>query len=121
MEAKYPDLCPSPERRQAVRQRASTVRSASTRLAGERVYTVEDGDTLYDIARYKLGKGSRWPEIYELNRDALQDNFDYLTPGMKLLLPETGDSGTVTRRSDALNQSELQGRSRTAHSQSRVI
>ena len=105
LEAKYPDLCPSPERRQAVRQRASTVRNASTRLAGERVYTVEDGDTLYDIARYKLGKGSRWPEIYELNRDALQDNFDYLTPGMKLLLPETSKgTGTVTQRSDAFNR-----------------
>ena len=100
----YPDLCPSPERRQAVRQRASSVRGASTRLTGEGVYTVEEGDTLYDIARYKLGKGARWPEIYELNRDALQDNFDYLTPGMKLLLPDApGDSGTVTRRPGTLN------------------
>ena len=97
LEQKYPDLCPNPRRREAARQRASTVTNVSSRYAGERVYTVAEGDTLYDIARYQLGKGARWPEIYELNRESLQDNFDYLTPGLKLVMPDTR-TDAVTRR-----------------------
>jgi nucleoid-associated protein YgaU len=100
LEQKYPDLCPSPKRRETARQRAATVTNVSSRYAGERVYTVEEGDTLYDIARYQLGKGARWPEIYELNRESLQDNFDYLTPGLKLVMPNS-QTDAVTRRPGA--------------------
>ena len=59
-----------------------------------RSYTVAEGDTLFNIARYELGKASRWVEIYELNRDVLGKDFNYLTPGMKLVLPE-GDRPDV--------------------------
>jgi nucleoid-associated protein YgaU len=99
LEQTYPDLCPDPSRRKAVRRRASLV-SARQQFSGGRTYTVEAGDTLFGIARFELGKGSRWVEIYKLNQDVLQDDFDYLTPGMQLILPEdSGDS--VTRRPDA--------------------
>ncbi len=54
-----------------------------------RRYTVVDGDTLFNIARYELGKASRWVEIYELNRDVLGKDFNELRPGIKLVLPET--------------------------------
>jgi nucleoid-associated protein YgaU len=57
-------------------------------------YTVVEGDTLFNIARYELGKASRWVEIYELNHDVLGKDFNYLTPGMKLVLPE-GDRPDV--------------------------
>ena len=60
-------------------------------------YKIRRGDTLYDIARYKLGCGGRWPEIYDLNQEILQDDFDYLTPGMELVLPEQS-SDAVTQR-----------------------
>ena len=53
-----------------------------------RVYTVEDGDTLFEIARHELGKPSRWAEIYDLNRDVLGNDFDYLRPGIELILPD---------------------------------
>jgi nucleoid-associated protein YgaU len=57
-------------------------------LGGTHVYTVQQGDTLFDIARNELGKASRWAEIYELNRDRLADDFDYLAPGTQLRLPD---------------------------------
>jgi len=93
---KYPDLCPSPERRDVIRSRISAVSTGQGYRTGP-TYTVQAGDTLFDIARYKLGNGARWPDIYELNSDVLQGDFNYVTPGMVLALPEEA-SDTVTRR-----------------------
>jgi len=97
--AKYPDLCPDPKRREVIRSRISAA-STGTRYRSGSMYTVQEGDTLFDIARYKLGSGTRWPEIFELNSDILQGDFDYVTPGMSLALPgEPSDSvDSVTRR-----------------------
>lgn len=86
---RYPNLCPRPERRATSAPRA--------RLAGGersyggsrgRSYLVQEGDTLFHIAKFELGDVSRWGEIYELNRDLLGDDFDYLVPGSTLVLPE---------------------------------
>ena len=70
-------------------------------VSGSRTYTVAEGDTLFDIARYELGKASRWAEIYELNRDALGKDFDYLVPGTQLVLPQdtSRSPDPITRRS----------------------
>lgn len=35
-------------------------------------YTIKSGDTLWKIAKRFLGKGSRWKEIYELNKDIIE-------------------------------------------------
>jgi nucleoid-associated protein YgaU len=86
LEKRYPNLCPKASHRDAVRARTMTV-STSSAPAGGRTYAVQEGDTLYDIARYELGKAARWVEIYELNRNTLGKDFDYLTPGMQLALP----------------------------------
>ena len=93
----YPDLCPSPERRKVIRSRISSVSTGSQYRTGP-TYTVQQGDTLFDIARFKLGSGTRWPEIYELNQDVLQGDFNYVTPGIVLALPEDGSSDAVTQR-----------------------
>jgi nucleoid-associated protein YgaU len=95
----YPDLCPRP--RKTVASTEQRLMTASTKMRGTgRVYQVVDGDTLYDIAKFELGKSSRWAEIYDLNRDILGDDFDYLRPGTELILPvdaaPRGDS--VTRQ-----------------------
>ena len=97
---KYPELCPKPRQRPTDRGQMMTAAAGGRdRLAGGgRVYVVEEGDTLFDIARYELGKPSRWNEIYELNRDQLGQDFDYLAPGMKLVLPDGGQSDPVTSR-----------------------
>ena len=97
LEETYPGLCPKPSRRETVRSRASFTTTRSPYVGG-RTYVVEEGDTLFDIARYELGKASRWVEIYELNRDLLGDDFDYLTSGMELVLPDSEPADTVTRR-----------------------
>ncbi len=64
----------------------------------ESTYVVEEGDTLFDIARHELGEASRWVEIYELNRDRLGNDHDYLTPGLKLTLPSDTRTDRVTLR-----------------------
>jgi len=49
-------------------------------------YIVRQGDTLWNIAAEKLGKGSRYKEISKLNTGVLKNEND-LTIGMKLILP----------------------------------
>ncbi len=96
LESRYPELCPRPEHRDAAKQRSSAVASRS--LAGRRVYVVQEGDSLFDIARFELGARARVAELIELNRDVLGDQINYLTPGMRLVLPETEQRGpTVTQ------------------------
>jgi nucleoid-associated protein YgaU len=89
LEKDYPDLCPRPNRRETVRDRAAG--AAGMVMAGNpgggRPYVVQEGDTLSSIARNELGKVSRWAEIYQLNRQVLGKDYDYLTPGMRLMLP----------------------------------
>ena len=97
LERAYPAFCPKPSRRQTVRNRASMV-SMRTPHTGGRVYVVEEGDTIFDIARYELGKASRWVEILRLNRDLVGDDPDYINAGMRLVLPYDGPSERVTQQ-----------------------
>jgi nucleoid-associated protein YgaU len=50
-------------------------------------YTVVSGDTLYKIAKAQLGDGSRWREIYELNKDKITDP-NKIYPAQVFKLPE---------------------------------
>ncbi len=101
----YPDLCP--KLRQPAPATARTV-SSQQRLNAGRVYVVEEGDTLFDIARHELGTPARWVEIFELNADRLSNDFDYIRPGTELVLPadpsrspEARPRENVTRRPGA--------------------
>lgn len=100
LERTYPGLCPKASRRQAARGRASVL-GASTSYHSGRTYTVEEGDTLFDIARFELGKASRWAEIYELNLEMLGEDCDFLAPGMKLALPEEASQDPITRNPES--------------------
>lgn len=51
-----------------------------------KTYTVQKGDTLWGIAKRYLGDGSRWSEIYELNRDKVS-NPNLIYAGQVLALP----------------------------------
>jgi len=107
LERDYPGLCPKPGRLEALRNRTSNISAVSTYVGG-RTYVVQEGDTLADIARHELGKLSRWPEIYELNRGVLGEDPDFLSPGIELVLPDDNapsptytaqpDTGTIYRR-----------------------
>ena len=49
-------------------------------------YTVVKGDCLWNIAKRLLGNGSRYKEIYDLNRDQI-NNPNLIYPGQVLRLP----------------------------------
>jgi len=93
---KYPDLCP--KQRQSAAAQGTALQVGMRGQMGGRIYKVQKGDTLFDIARDELGKASRWAEIYELNRDTIGNNVDMLSPGLELRLP--GDRAAP--RSDPL-------------------
>jgi len=52
-----------------------------------RAYEVKPGDSLYTVAQQKLGAGSRWKEIFKLNRDTIGSDPSRLKVGQKLRLP----------------------------------
>ena len=95
----YPGLCPKPAHREVLENRLSNV--SSQRPYGGRTYLVQEGDTLFDIARYELGKASRWVEIYELNRPLIGSDHDYLPPGVELVLPNDAPADRMTQQPDA--------------------
>ncbi|MFN5194825.1 MAG: peptidoglycan-binding protein LysM [Cyanobacteriota bacterium] len=47
---------------------------------------VEEGDTLWGIAERTYGSGARYTEIFEANREVIEDP-DLIFPGQKLRIP----------------------------------
>ena len=60
-----------------------TVAGTATAADTYRTYTVQRGDTLWEIAKKQLGSGNRYREIVSLN--GLKSNIIY--SGMKLKIP----------------------------------
>jgi LysM repeat protein len=52
-----------------------------------RTYEVKSGDSLSKIAKQFYGDASKYPKIFEANRDQLSDP-DKIKPGQKLKIPE---------------------------------
>lgn len=50
-------------------------------------YTVQKGDSLWNIAQKQLGDGSKWTEIYKLNSDVIGQNPDLIFSGTELKMP----------------------------------
>lgn len=55
-------------------------------LIGTRVVKVLQGENLWQVSHRTLGKGSRWKEIFEANRDVISDP-DFIAPGIELSIP----------------------------------
>jgi len=51
-----------------------------------RTYVVKSGDSLSKIAAELLGDGSRWPEIFEANKDKIKDP-NLIYPGQEFDIP----------------------------------
>jgi len=54
---------------------------------GARTYTVQSGDTLWNISQQMYGKGSAYMRIFEANRDKLESP-DRIFPGQELVIPD---------------------------------
>lgn len=63
---------------------SSTVQGGGS--TGTRSYTVAKGDTLSHISKQFYGKAGHWREIFEANRDQLDDP-DLIRPGQVLNIP----------------------------------
>lgn len=50
-------------------------------------YTIKSGDTLWAIAAKFLGNGSKYPEIFEANREVIEDP-DKIFVGQKIRIPK---------------------------------
>lgn len=59
---------------------------------GQRSYTVERGDNLSAISKRVYGKSKYWKEIFEANRDTIE-NPDLIYPGQTLQLPDIDTDG----------------------------
>lgn len=52
-----------------------------------RTYTVQSGDCLWNITKASVGDGSRWSELYNLNKEVIGNNPNLIYPGQVLTLP----------------------------------
>ncbi len=59
---------------------------AEEKAAEPRIYVVQRGDSLSKIAKEVYGNAGRWKEIFEANRDQIQDP-SLIRPGQELRIP----------------------------------
>jgi nucleoid-associated protein YgaU len=63
-----------------------TIPQPTPAKATMKTYTVKSGDTLSEIAQRELGSSSKYMDIYNANRDQLNDP-DKIKPGQVLKIP----------------------------------
>jgi nucleoid-associated protein YgaU len=64
-----------------------------TVVPAAKTYTVAKGDSLSKIAKREYGSANRWREIFEANRDQLDDP-DLIHPGQVLKIPADTSADT---------------------------
>lgn len=74
---------------EAIKREAETVKeeARAAKKDDERIYVVKSGDTLSGIAKSVYGKAGRWREIFEANKDIIE-NPSLIRPGWKLRIPD---------------------------------
>lgn len=85
-EASAPDQPQEPEQPAQPETPAEPEQPAEEQPGSAGTYTVQSGDSLWRIASRELGSGTRWSEIYDLNRDVISDP-DRIYIGQELQLP----------------------------------
>jgi LysM repeat protein len=97
------DGCPALTGRES--QRADSSLTGPTKSTPSVTYTVRRGDTLSKISQHFLGDSNRYREIFEANRDQLQNPNARLKVGMTLRIP--GDRPRTKRPAgSAVSQSK---------------
>ena len=84
MKLKLPTLDNTPT--PATPQTTSTTPRSTQPVTSSKTYTVKSGDSLIRIAKRELGDGSRWQEIFKLNKATLKSP-DAIKVGQTLKLP----------------------------------
>lgn len=84
---------PDPKNPKNAKPDFSDVRGGGSHKAGApphegRTHTVKPGESLSKIAKEYYGDASRWPEIYEANRDKIKDP-DLIHPGQEFVIPDS--------------------------------
>ena len=76
------------KRTEAVQKAREAAQAKKEAAEAKEVYVVKSGDSLSKIAKQLLGDASRWPEIYEANKEVIGDNPNLIKPGQKLNIPK---------------------------------
>lgn len=66
--------------------------TSTEEIVGEQTYTVAKGDSLSSIAKAHYGKASAWHQIFDANRDVIDDP-DRIFPGQVIKLPALPGQG----------------------------
>lgn len=66
--------------------------TSTEEIVGGQTYTIAKGDTLSSIAKTHYGKASAWHQIFDANRDVIEDP-DRIFPGQVIKLPALPDQG----------------------------
>lgn len=61
--------------------------TTSANVVETKTYTVVRGDCLWNITKKYTGNGSRWKELYDLNKTTIGSNPNLIKPGQVLTLP----------------------------------
>ncbi len=73
---------------EAAREKLHAEREAKAAAAeAEQTYVVKSGDSLSKIAKELLGDASRWPEIFEANKETIKDP-NLIRVGQELRIPK---------------------------------
>jgi nucleoid-associated protein YgaU len=80
---------PAPAGKQSAEQEAAAAVNSELAAMGDDggSYTVQSGDTLWNIAETVYGDGSKYSKIFEANNELLESP-DQIFPGQKLVIPE---------------------------------
>ncbi|CAN5210104.1 hypothetical protein BH11CYA1_BH11CYA1_32050 [soil metagenome] len=81
---------------------SADIASATTPgISGSGSYTVQSGDTLWDIAHDQLGDATKWGDIYKANSELIGSNPGMIQPGQQLSLGTADPSAQLASASPA--------------------
>lgn len=81
-----PSVTPEQLAKAGLEQKASATPPAEPE-ENTRFYVIQKGDTLYGIAQEMYGNGMKYPELFEANREVIEDP-DRIFPGQKIRVPD---------------------------------
>ncbi|ENK0557998.1 LysM peptidoglycan-binding domain-containing protein [Clostridium botulinum] len=67
-------------------KKVSLNNNRATTKSNSKIYVVKQGDSLWKIAKWWYGDGSKWNVIYQKNRNIIGPNPNVIRPGQKLVM-----------------------------------